>query len=288
MVIEHILCNTLQHTAAYCNTLQLSSDLTFEKVYYIGSCYLFIHRLQHTATHCNCAVGWLLRTSTTSYPCVCSHIHCNTLQHTATEQWADFWVYRVVFLVMFIHVLQHTATYCNVQTCNTLQLSSELTFQKFFDMVSLCMFTHTLQDTAAHCNTLQHTTTLCNWAASWVSTRSSTWCTFISSHTHCNALQHTATICNWVASWISRRSTMWCPFISSHTHCNTLQHVASHCDWAASCLLRSSTSLKAAYTPVTRPCKILKSHFTTKFTSYNCYRPGFWEFLPVAWHTRSE
>jgi len=58
------LCNTLQHTAAQCNTLLIESTHRSRP----NSRY---NILQHTATYCNT----LQHTAT----------HCNTLQHTATN-----------------------------------------------------------------------------------------------------------------------------------------------------------------------------------------------------------
>jgi len=79
---------------------------------------------------------------------VCRHIHlhCNTLQHTATR----------------CNTLQHAALHCNTLQnsathCNTLQhtASHGNTLQQ---TVHRC---NTLQHTATHYNTLQHTATHC-------------------------------------------------------------------------------------------------------------------------------
>ena len=78
LIIE--LCNTLQHAATRCNTLQLC--IWFETCF-VNHDVIDNRALQHTATHCNS----LQHTAT----------HCNTLQHTATH----------------CNTLQHTATHCN-------------------------------------------------------------------------------------------------------------------------------------------------------------------------------
>ena len=61
----------------------------------------------YTATHCNT----LQHTATqeTDVCCVCVVIHCNTLQHTATQETAVC----CVCVVIHCNTLQHTATHCN-------------------------------------------------------------------------------------------------------------------------------------------------------------------------------
>ena len=61
-------CNTLQHTATYCNTRQHAAMYRKRRL-----CVYYAHcnTLQHTATYCNT----LQHTAT----------HCNILQHTATH-----------------------------------------------------------------------------------------------------------------------------------------------------------------------------------------------------------
>jgi len=70
-------------------------------------------------------------------------MHCNTLQHTATQCNTDI-IQACCF--QWCNTLQHTATHCN-----TLQRRRHL-----------CMLPWMLQHTATHCNALQHTATLYN------------------------------------------------------------------------------------------------------------------------------
>ena len=80
----------LQHTATYCNTLQLAATrCTLRWV---------DEWMKHTATHCNT----LQHTAT----------HCITLQHTAarcTSRWVDEWKKHTA---PHCNTLQHTATHC--------------------------------------------------------------------------------------------------------------------------------------------------------------------------------
>jgi len=84
--ILFIHCNTLQHTATRCNTLQ---------------CIVRCNTLQHTAMHHNT----LQHTAT----------HCNTLQHTATHYHTPQYIVRCSPLAPSSSnkLLQHTATHCN-------------------------------------------------------------------------------------------------------------------------------------------------------------------------------
>ena len=88
-------CNTLQHAATYCNTL---NTLQHAAALYQARPAAHCNTLQHTATHCN-----------TLQHIEYTAAHCNTLQHTATH----------------CNTLQHTATHCNTLQhtathCNTL------------------------------------------------------------------------------------------------------------------------------------------------------------------------
>ena len=76
IVVEHVLCSTLQHTATHCNT-HLPQFTVVEHVH--------CSTLQHTAAHCST----LQHTAT----------HCNTLQHA----------------IALCNTLQHPATHCNTQ-----------------------------------------------------------------------------------------------------------------------------------------------------------------------------
>jgi len=156
----HPRCNTLQHTALHCNTLQLivlvvvAGALVRE-----GACNTTVLQwrskvcwawtvlqciavccgvLQCCAVCCRrpCARG--PRTLTATY---CSTLqptttHCNTLQHTATQC-----MLQALLCARVAHprctTLHHTATHCD-----------------------------TLQHTATHRNTLQHTATHCMLQAS--------------------------------------------------------------------------------------------------------------------------
>ena len=95
------MCNTLQHTATHCKTLQhICNTLQHAKIYcntFATLCNTLQHTiasscstLQHTATHCNT----LQHTAT----------HCNTLQHTATQNSDDHlpWMERGVPILHLI------------------------------------------------------------------------------------------------------------------------------------------------------------------------------------------
>ena len=82
--------------------------------------------------------------------------HCNTLQHTATQQHTA-WTVACCIDIRSRYTLQHAAKHCN-----TLQHTT-----------THC---HTQPHTATHCNTLQHTVTHCN--------------TLQNTATHCKILQH--------------------------------------------------------------------------------------------------
>jgi len=124
-------------------------------------------------------------------------MHCNTLQHTATQ----------------CDTLQHTATwrwlcanhgalpnYHNNKRCHALQHSA-----------TLC---NTSQRTATCCDALQHTATQCSTLQHAVMCRWSCAPTLVFSCAHCNALQPAATHCNTLQRTV--------------THCNTLQHTLHH------------------------------------------------------------
>ena len=88
----HLFCNTLQHAATRCNTLQHNNYMHRR---WRKCCALWIRHkrrcrdcttLLHTATHCNtlqhAATLWL-HASPTTHQRRCRD--CNTLQHTATR-----------------------------------------------------------------------------------------------------------------------------------------------------------------------------------------------------------
>jgi len=130
VIVDLVLCNTLQRTAAYCNTLRHAGSGLGAR-----SDWQLCDTLQHTATHCNTLqhAGSGLGVRSDLHLCnVLQHTatHCNTLHHTATH----------------CSTLQHAATHCNTQGLGLGARSN----------LHLC---NALQHTATHCNTLQHTAT---------------------------------------------------------------------------------------------------------------------------------
>jgi len=124
---RHMCCNTLQHTATHCNTL--------ERVWRgKGSTYV----LHHTATHCN-TLQLVWRDKGSTYVLQHTATYCNVFgeskaQHMCSpSQW-------LIDTAPLCNALQHTAI-----RCNTLQHTA----------------THcnTLHYTAPHCTTLHHTAT---------------------------------------------------------------------------------------------------------------------------------
>jgi len=162
------LCNTLQHTATYSNTLQHSSELRLSKLTvadiagWVDRISSLCNTLQRTATHCNTlqhsselrlskltvadVVGWVDRISSL----------CNTPQRTATH-------YKTLRNYVFHTATDtaiDTATYCNILQraatyCNTLQHSSELGFAKF-TVVDIAGWVDRI---SSPCNTLHRTAT---------------------------------------------------------------------------------------------------------------------------------
>jgi len=116
-------CNTLQHTAARCSTLQCTTTHCNALQHTAARC----STLQHTAAHCNTRLQHTY-TATRTLQHTATHIHCNThcntqLQHTSWR------VLQLMTRKSSFNKLQHTATHCNTvqhtqthcSTCNTLQ-----------------------------------------------------------------------------------------------------------------------------------------------------------------------
>jgi len=106
-------------------------------------------------------------------------IHCNTLQHIASQRNSVQHSHYAQTEDILCNRLQHTPTHCN--HCNTLQHSNYAHMQEIFCNT----LQHTVQLTASHYNTLQRTAPHCNAAT----TRNIL-------ATYCNILQHAATHCN--------------------------------------------------------------------------------------------
>jgi len=129
------ICNTLQHSATYCdtarcnklqhhcNTLQQHCNNTATPLHHTG---LGMTKTAEAATNCNALqhICNTLQHSATRHTAT----HCNTLQHTATHCHAPQQT------ATQYNTLQHTATHCNTKHCNTLQHT-------------------TTQHNATHCNT---------------------------------------------------------------------------------------------------------------------------------------
>ena len=93
------LCDTLQLTAAHCNTLQHTADVQriatnrYTLRHSVTHCNSLQHTaahcntLQHTATHCRCAMhcNQVLHSATPCDTLQLTAAHCNTLQHTAAH-----------------------------------------------------------------------------------------------------------------------------------------------------------------------------------------------------------
>jgi len=117
--LKHLSCGTCQHTATHC---------------------------KHTATNCFCLAAHSTHCNTRDtmdklvlwLPLAPHATHCITLQHTATTLQHNV-------SVSLLHLMQHTATYCN-----TLQAHCNPLFPSLLRL---------MQRTATHCNTLQ---TRCN------------------------------------------------------------------------------------------------------------------------------
>jgi len=104
-------CNTLQRTAAHCNTLQHATTRCDTHIH-IDTCInaaTYCNALQHTATHCNTLKHAATRCNTLQHTAT----HCNTPQHTATH-WNT-----LQHTATHCNTLQHTATHCNMlqHTC---------------------------------------------------------------------------------------------------------------------------------------------------------------------------
>ena len=141
-----MLCNTMQHTATQCNTVQ---QYTCNALQRSATLYNTLHSsailhttVQHyvSAIHCN----------------IVQHctIHCNTVQHYASQ----------------CNTTQHRATLC---VCNTLQHTATLYFELRADMTQLYVSRdlaahyHTMQKTSTRCNTLQHTIGVLGLSSRW-------------------------------------------------------------------------------------------------------------------------
>ena len=94
VIVDLVLCNTLQRTAAYCNTLRHAGSGLGAR-----SDWQLCDTLQHTATHCNT----LHHTAT----------HCSTLQHAATHCNTQGLGLGARSNLHLCNALQHTATHCN-------------------------------------------------------------------------------------------------------------------------------------------------------------------------------
>jgi len=226
-------CNTLQHAATRCNTLQLNLSRRRTPAYL--SCVL----LQRIATRCNT----LQRTAT----------HCNVYLWLGR---AGGWCAVATPLSAANICWQHTATHCKSlwHSCNTLQYpymyTCALVLQAFacrFD-TAVCRlhWQNTLQHIAAHCNTLQHIAT------------------------HCNTLQHTATYTYALGSQavgVPLLHRCLPPTLTKHvaTPCNTLnQHPSTYTCAVVSqavgvpllhrCLPPALTHLELNYSPVICLC----------------------------------
>ena len=122
MLLKLHTCNTLQHTATYCNILKYTATHCS-------------NTLPHTATQCNTLQHTTTRCDTLKHTAT----HCNTLKYAATQcsnilpHTATHW-----------NTPQHSATHCNklehTATHNTLRHTA--------------IHRSTLQHTATHCNTL--------------------------------------------------------------------------------------------------------------------------------------
>jgi len=171
-------CNTLQHTATHCNTLQLAfekrpampSDCppgTRSHCNALQRAATRCDALQHTATNCNlplksdlrcprivrlytfavcCSVLHVQRMFTCKHSLQHNVMHCQTLQHTATNwnsQQHAFEQQPAIPLDCRCNTLLRAATQCNtLSDTPTHRIAS--------------------QHTAPHCNTLQHTATHSN------------------------------------------------------------------------------------------------------------------------------
>jgi hypothetical protein len=108
---EVLCCNTLQHTATHCNTLQERERQQRGAL------------LQHTATHCS-TLQHTARERASAKRCFVA-THCNTLQHTATH----------------CSTLQHTATHCNTLQERERQQRGALSIYKYdYVCVRVCFW----------------------------------------------------------------------------------------------------------------------------------------------------
>jgi len=109
-------CNTLQHTATHCSTLQRA----------VTHC----NTLQHTATHCSTLQRAVTHCNTLQHTAT----HCNTLQHTAVHcnaQQHTATNYNIQqYTATRSNTLQHTATHCNTHFVQAKSLGSLRSFAK--------------------------------------------------------------------------------------------------------------------------------------------------------------
>ena len=194
---EH--CNTLQHNATQCNTLQQNipipcSSPSFESttgsLLNLGSFDLWIGLFWH-GHH----FGLPRRAPIILWQTAvdCNTVHCTATQ-TATRGVA---MWRTPITLQ--RTAQQTATDCNrlqhmVSWCGGIALQCELiTLQHATAHCSI------LQQTAAGCNRLQHVVLRCEWHL-----------------LHCSTQQHTAAYCNTPQH--------------AAAYCNKLRHTATHCN----------------------------------------------------------
>jgi len=137
----YAVCNTHQHTATRCTTLQ------------------------HTATHCNTHCNTLQHTlqQTATYTATHCNIHCNTPKHTVTHR------NTLQHNSTHCNTLQHTATHCNslqhtaahcipsmqmyMHACKKKCLGMFIYLYKYIDMhmrMSMYTYIHTCIGVSAH------------------------------------------------------------------------------------------------------------------------------------------
>jgi len=195
--------HTLQHTATYCNALELCT-------WRLPSSPTVIHCNTLTATHCDTILVYLVTTHCGTYCNIFQH--SNTLQHTACRPCRH----------RLHHTLQDTWRQCNPMRV---------------DFVSIACITHgtprnTLQLTATHCNPLQHIATHCNPLL-----KTATHCNplridlvSIAYITHCSTLQPIATHHKKLQPTACLPTLSASPTSHTATHCNTLQHTKQNCN----------------------------------------------------------
>jgi len=210
-------CNTIQHTATHCNTLQQHTTTHSDILHHAVT-------LCHTVSHCNTLQQHTTIRRNTLH---CIATHCITLQSVLQRTVPHCKLHHTTVHCSSV-LLQHTTMHC----------SCTHSFATHYDTLHLHPFiSSTLQHTATHCDTLQHTalapillqhtTTHCNCTHFDQSHCNN--CTH-SSATHCKTLQlhiFTSNQHTLIGKHVYTHKIMYTPALRQYKRC-TLRLLCIH------------------------------------------------------------